>query len=116
MSRNLCECMQFLQFLSSVKNSELRGKILLEKSRDEQYLRALKEIALNVVQRNLPLDKAQKVKLQRHSRSLKRLASMDLKSRRRKQKLTKQVGGFSPILIPSLVSVLASIASQKLNS
>ena len=116
MSQNLCECVQFLRFLASVRNSDLRRKILLEKSDNEQLLRALKEIAVNVVHRNLPLDKSQKVKLQRQGKALKKLASIDPKSKRRKQKLIKQTGGFLPILIPSLISVLSSIASQKLSS
>ena len=71
MSQNLCECVQFSRFLVSVRNSDLRGKVLLEKSGSEQFLRALKEIAVNVVLYNLPLDKSQKVKLQRHGKALK---------------------------------------------
>jgi len=106
--------MKFFEVLADVKKSSLRGQLLLEKSSDDRFLRALKEIAVNVVNKNIPLNKVQKTKLQRHGTSIKKLANVRTRGRRKNQKLIKQTGGFLPILIPALISVLSTIASNKL--
>lgn len=106
--------MNFFRFLTEIRNSHLRKQILVEKSSDEQVLRALKEIAMNVVHGNVPLDKKQKSKLQRHGDTLRSLSRINLNKRPRRRKLINQSAGFLPILIPSLLSILSTIATQKL--
>jgi len=107
--------MKFFKVLADVKKPSLRGQLLLEKSSDDRFLRALKEIAVNVVNRNIPLDQIQKRKLQGYGTSLNKLANVNTENRRRNQKLIKQTGGFLPILIPALMNVLSTIASEKIS-
>ena len=105
--------MKFFEILADVKKSSLRGQLLLEKSSGDRFLRALKEIAVSVVNKNIPMDKTQKIKLQRYGIPIKKLANVDTKARRRNQKLIKQTGGFLPLLIQALINVLSTIAPNK---
>ena len=52
--------MEFFEVLADVKKSSLRDQLLLEKSSDDGFLRGLKEIAMNIVNKNISLNKVQK--------------------------------------------------------
>ena len=58
---------------------------------------------------NIPLQQREKVKLRKYSKVLKKFAEKKKKSKKSRQKLIQQSGGFLPILIPVVTSILSEL-------
>lgn len=86
-------------------------KALLKKA-DTQLVRYICECALNVLQGNVPLEKAHKTRLRKHVRVLRRLVK-PTGGFSTKKKIIVQQGGFLPALLAPLIgTVLANLVSK----
>jgi hypothetical protein len=110
MSENVKKCFDRLRFIASIKNPGLRKKILVSTHDDCLYF-ALNEIALNTIKGNMKLQTQQKKKLHKYKRLLKNL-SLKTNNRVKRRKLVSQSGGFLPILIPTLASILTTLITN----
>jgi len=108
MSANLKHCFETLKVIAKIKNHKLRKAILREFRNDECLYRALKEIAVNTVNRNIKLTPLQIRKLRTSKKIIKQL-SLKAKDRKKKRRLVVQSGGFLPILIPAVISIISEI-------
>lgn len=107
MSTNLQNCIEKLKIVSKIKDQTLRKKVLAEIA-DPCLYKALKEIAVNTVAKKVPLSKTTKNRLEKFEKQILDLTKNTNSSKQRK-KLIVQAGGFLPILIPSILSVLTTL-------
>lgn len=107
MSKNLKSCIEKLKFIAQIKNPLLRKKLLTQISDNCTY-QALHEIAVNTVKGKVKLSNNQKRKLNKYKKLLHAL-SKPTKDLKKKKKLTIQSGGFLPILIPTVASIITSL-------
>ena len=87
-------------------------KILIENA-DKKLLEAICESADNLLVGNLPITDEIKAKLKKHRKSLVKLA--DNTTIEEKKKILNQKGGFINILIPAIISGVASIIASIIN-
>ena len=113
MSSNLRMCMEKLKIIAKIRDSRLRKKILSEIA-DQCLYKALNEIAVNTVSRKVPLNRATKISLRKYKTHINSLARKT-SNRRLQKKLVVQSGGFLPVLIPAITSILGSILSTAIN-
>lgn len=106
MSAQLRECLAVLDFVASIKVPKLRQQLLKVLKSQPKYYIALREIAYNTVRKNLILSSKEKQRLKKHKRVLVDLAKKQ-KSAKKKKKLVEQSGGFLPILLPLVASLLS---------
>ena len=111
MSKNLVNCLGKLKTISKIKNSTKRKKAL-NLNYDECLYKALNEIAVNTVKRRVPLSIKQVNKLKKHKLNIKKL-SCRTKNKKKQKQLVVQSGGFLPVLIPAIASILTSILSNQ---
>src|SRR5882757_2590978 len=104
MSNNIINCIEKLKFIASVKDEKLRKKLLVTLS-DNCLYNALNEIAINTVKGNVKLSKKETKKLKKFKFQIKKL-SCKTNDSRKKKKLIIQSGGFLPILIPAVASII----------
>lgn len=112
MSKNLKNCMQKLKFIATIKDPAVRRKTLNSLS-DECLYKALNEIAVNVVARKVPLTLKQKRELRKHRIKIQKLACKTNNKKKQKQ-LVNQSGGILPIILPAVISAIASIIGSKI--
>lgn len=110
MSAQLKSVIQLLEFVASIKSSQLREQLLTEMSKRPEIYKALREIAYNIVNKNISLDAAHKKKLKAYKSTIVALSGKQ-KTRQKKQKLVVRSGGFLPILIPLVLSLLNGLQS-----
>ena len=108
MSNNLRKCLDKLKFIAKVKDLRTRRKLLLEMS-DNCLFKALHEIALNTMKGKVKLNKSQMRKISKYRKNLTALSNKNYK---RKKHLIKQSGGWLPILIPAVASILGSLINR----
>ena len=106
MSEKIFRNIEILRELSSC-SSYRRKKILQDLPADT--LRALTEIAVNVLQGNLPLSSGQKTSLKRHKEKIQLLARVKGSFKKKKDFLV-QKGGFLPHLLKPALQVLTTVA------
>jgi len=99
-----------LSFIASIRNPNLRSKILSDIANDDLY-KALNEIALNYQNGNIVLNSKQKNQIKKYKRLLQRLTIKSNNSTVKK-KLIQQSGGFLPILIPTIASIITSLIAS----
>lgn len=110
MSNNLCKCIDLLEKISKIKNPNLRKEVLAEFSSDESLFLALCEILFNLKKIYPKLEKRQQIKIKRYTRSIKNIVGQTKpKTVRQRKKVAKQIGGFLPILIPTVISILSAL-------
>lgn len=111
MSANLRACIEKLRMIAAIRDPELRRKVLTSLADDCLY-KALNEIAINTVARKVPLTLKQKRRLRKFKVKIQNLTCKTNSNRKRKQ-LVAQSGGFLPILIPAIASVITSLIASK---
>lgn len=106
-SDDLKACLPVLELLSKIKSKQLREKFLKDqfKNSDKIY-KAIKEIIANLVHKNIPLEVDQKKKLQRHRKKI--ISFVNDKSKTRRKSHIIQSGGYLPIILPTVLSLLSS--------
>jgi hypothetical protein len=112
MSHYLRTNLPFLKLVASIKKSATRREILEALSNDETFQKALREIAKNTVRGAIKLSPSDIKKLKTHKGTIKSLSKKRL-SANRKKKLISQSGGFLPILIPIVASLIGELIRSK---
>jgi len=98
----------FLKSLGQLATGR-RKKLIKKASRDN--IDALSEVALNTLLGNVPLNSLHKQKLKRHRTNIRHLAKKGVSLKKKKEFLV-QKGGFLPLLIPPVLSMLAGLAAN----
>jgi len=111
MSVNLRKCMNKLKMIASIKDEKTR-KNVLSKISDDCLYKALHEIAVNTVAQKVPLSAKLKKSLRKHKIKIKKL-SCKTNNKKKRKKLVIQSGGFLPILIPAVASIITSLIASK---
>lgn len=115
MSDNLKKAIEILKIVSSIKKNKLRKEVLSDLSCNECVYKGLREIALNIIKKNVPLTLKQKVKLRPYKTLLQDLA-LKKAGKLKKKKLVIQSGGALPILIPAVISIVGELLRNGLLS
>jgi len=103
---------QFLKQLHSCKRGS-RSTIIRKASNDN--IDALSEVALNTLLGNIPLNQHQRRVLKKHRSAVRKLAHKKI-SRKRKKHFLVQKGGFLPLLLTPVLSILGGLAANALSS
>ena len=99
-------CIKYLDLIAKIKNTKTRKAVLKDFSSKAEIFEALKEIATNTINKNVPLTSLQKKKLRHHKKIIIALSQKKNKSNKTKKKLVEQSGGFLPVLIPIIFSIV----------
>jgi hypothetical protein len=95
-------------FLRALCNlNQAQRKVLLKHLTADQT-NCLSELALNLLNFNLPVPTATRSKLRKHRAALRKLANKNSSVKRRK-KIVQQTGGFLPLLIKPALALLSGI-------
>jgi Trp operon repressor len=97
----------FLTLLSKSKNSQRRKQLISLATPEE--LKAVEECILNIVRGNLTISRAQRQKLQKYKKALRKITDRTGSKSSKKKILRSQQGGFLPTLLPIALSALTSI-------
>lgn len=108
MSQNLKKCLEILKVISNIKSLKVRNQVLRDISGNDKIYNALREIALNAMNKNIKFNRNQKIKLKKQVGLLKRLSQKN-NSKKVRQKLIVQTGGILPIIVPAAISLLSTI-------
>lgn len=114
MSENLKTEFHKIQTLASISNARLRQNLLNELSKDLNFCRAVREIVLNVRDRNVTLTPQQRRRITaKHQHTLSCLCRKQ-KNKRRFKTLVKQTGRgfFLPIVIPLVAEAIRSLVTK----
>jgi len=111
MSDNLRACLLILKAISRIKNYKARQKILNEFNGEECIYKAIKEMAVNVVNGNIKLSRIQRTKLAKYKSFIKE-AAKPTNSKLKRKRVIVQSGGFLPYLVPVVLSLLSSILAK----
>ena len=108
-SKSLGKALPFLKLVSNLSNQN-RRRVLRELGGDKTVYNALNEIAHNTIKGKVKLNKSQSRKLKPHRKILENLCKPTNRNCSKKRKsLIVQSGGFLPILIPALATILSTI-------
>lgn len=113
MSQNLHNCFYKLFVIANIKDKRIRNELLAKISCKNDIYSALSEIAKNVVAKNVPLTRSQKIKLKKYKKKIIAL-SCDTKDKKIRQNRVVQSGGFLNILLPAVASVIGPLLFEKL--
>ena len=115
MTDNLKKCMNKLIFLNSVKDEKLRKKIMQSIS-DDCLFDGIHEIAKNYHTRIKPKlsNKIKKLMKGKNEKNISKYLnkSAKLKSKKSKKLLMVQSGGWLPLIIPTVASILTSLIKE----
>jgi len=111
MTKRIAHNKFFLQALQKSKAMKRKG-IIQNASKDN--INALSEVALNTLLGNVPLSDQHKKKLKRHRFSIRNLAKAKVSLKNKKDFLI-QKGGFLPLLISPVLSLLGGLAADAIS-
>ena len=106
MSSTLKKYLNVLEFISKIKDKRVREGVLKQYANFDDFYQALYEIAINLVNKNFPLSNEIKKKFKPHKQKILSLTRNNKSARVRRKKVI-QTGGFLPLLIPLLLSLLS---------
>lgn len=108
MSINIEDYLNLLKIASMIKSKKLRTAFLHDQYKADPLLyKAIKEVMLNIVNKNVKLTDKEKKQLARYKHDI--LNIVKDKSVSRRKKYITQSGGYLPIIIPAVVSLLTSL-------
>lgn len=107
MSKNLHNCINELQLVAKMKSKVAQRKLLKRLAKENCFYNAIKEIAVNVANRNIPLNDDFKKKIRKHRHIITSLAKP---SKRKKIKAVVQSGGALSLLVPLVTALITSLA------
>lgn len=99
----------FLRYLCNCKKNQQKSLI---KYASKEQINAICEIILNILNGNLKIDEKQYKKLNSKKKVLRQLVN---KSSLKKKKFLIQKGGFLQLLVPSIISGLATVIASIIN-
>jgi hypothetical protein len=108
MSKNLRNCMKNMDIFCNTKCRKLKKSILKEMSKNDDYFKALFEIVHNISVNKLKIPKKDKRRMKKHIKTLEHILC-NPKSRVKRASAVVQSGGFLPIILPILGTVLSGL-------
>ena len=114
MSKNLRKCMNKMHLVCDSKCPKLKKSILADMSKDNQYFRALYEIVHNIKLKNIKLTPSEKKKFKKYIKFMEEILKKPKNVRKRRQ-LVNQSGGFLPIILPILTSVISGLIGNAIS-
>ncbi len=108
MSKNLRKCMKNMHLVCDANCPKIKKSLLKEMSKNGHYFEALFEIVHNINLKNIKLKTAEKKKLKKFVRFMMMVLDKP-KSKIKRSSLVNQSGGFLPVVLPILGTVLAEI-------
>lgn len=107
-SSHLKESIPTLELMSNIKSKKLREQFLLDQYKvSDKIYKAIREIAENLIHKNIPLETHHKKKLQRYKKDIVNIVHDKAKTRRKSH--IKQSGGYLPIILPVVLSLIQSM-------
>ena len=105
-SSNLNEFITLFKFLSTIKENALRLRIVKHLSTDDKFNCAIREVAFNIVRKNIPLSPKDKKLLKPYESVIVKLAKAGNPSKR-KQIVQRGKGIFlGSVLVPLAISLI----------
>jgi len=114
MSNKLHKHWPLFQHIQSAKSAKLRKSLLQHYSKSDEFCSACREISKNIVRRKLVIKGTRATKLRRFKKIISKLANSK-NSKRLKQQLVNQSGGWLPLVIP-LISGISSVVGEIIRS
>ena len=108
MSANLKKCMKELKIAMSYKHKPTRNAILMFLAHKKCIYNALREISMNILNKNLKLKRHHIRRLNPHVETIKAL-KRGVKTPKERRKLVRQSGGFLPWLLPVIASAISAV-------
>ena len=108
MSKRLQSQWPTFQLIGNTKSPKFLKSILTHVSRNTEFCSACREICKNIVNRKVDFTGCQIRKLKKYKKVIYKL-SKKKNSHQHKRKLVVQAGGFWPIVVPLLASVVGEI-------
>ena len=115
MSENLRKCLIELQSVAKLREGKKRSTELKKLSQKKCIYLALREIAMNVVNRNIKIPKSKYKTFTKHKNIIKRLASGNGK-KHLKKRMIMQSGGFISAVLPLLLPLVSAVATPLINA
>lgn len=110
MSRRILKNRRFLEYYLEADGKQ-RKKLLENANKDQ--IDSLCECALNVVKRNIPIDEATKSSLCKHKQAICKVALTKQPLTKRKKILVQKGGAFLPLILQTVLPLLASALFSK---
>ena len=105
-SKNLSDFITLFKFLSSIKETSLRLRIVKHLSTDDKFNQAIREVAFNIVRKNIPLSQKDKKLLKPFEKIILKLSKAS-SSKKRKQVVQKGKGVIlGSVLVPLAISLI----------
>ena len=101
-----------LSIIAGLRTKEERDPVIRFLSKEREFRRLIRWICQNFQDKKIPLDEQTRKKLIKHRAIFMEICNKKL-SVKKKRDLTIQSGGFLPILIPILASVIGEIISRR---
>lgn len=111
MSQNLLKALDLLKDAITIKDPKKRKSVFEYLSKKTFVYKALREIAKNIMNKNIVLNTKQKRKINKHSKTIKKLAA-GTDSNLTRKRLVQQSGGFLPWLLPLVATLVTTIANK----
>ena len=108
MSENLKNCINELKCAMQYKHKPTRQAILKFLSNKKCIYNALREISMNILNRQIKLKRHNIHRLNPHVKTIKALGK-GVKHKRRQKQLVIQSGGFLPWLLPLVASAIPAV-------
>lgn len=105
MSKCVKLSLSIFKLLCEIKNKRIRTYIIKHFLDCKTFQIAIREIAVNLTRRNIPLKKSDKQKLKKYRKAIYLLANSRKKSSIKKNSL--QVGGFMSVVAPLLFEIFS---------
>ena len=105
---------KYSTLLAAVKVADPKTRVGILRSAPDEFIKALLEVVLNFLAGNIPHNKSDFVKLQRHKATLRQLAAKRRNkiSTIRKEIIAKQQGGFLPLLLAPILAGTAPLIAK----
>ena len=114
MSKNLRKCMKTMHLLCSTQNKKLRKSIIQEMAKHQCFFEAIYEIVNNIHLKNIKLKNLKSLDKKRLKKFLPLLRKIHScpKNKSIRKKLVVQTGGWLPIVLPVLTTVVGELISH----
>lgn len=112
-SDTLKKTIKLLDLIGSIKNTRMRNAILRDLSSNKDIFNSLSEICYNLAYENIRISPQDKKKLKKHKALIVELATKP-RVRKKQKELVSQSGGFLPIIIPLVTSIVGELISKAL--
>lgn len=103
--------MRTMHLFCDNKCPKIKKSLLNEMSKNDSYFKALFEIVNNIARKNVKLDTKTKKRLKKYKKLMYIILTRP-KSKVKRAKAIKQSGGFLPIVLPIIGTVIAEVLSH----